>query len=249
MLIILRKLLSFWLSRPDFSQVEDVEVKDHLSAVMKMFDLRRSVDPRLKKSPKSRSTPICKLWGSAEALIANAAEFNEVLQNDGLTEAESIKRLLSFTDPKPNGKCDDFTDYIKFRLKTVDHAYLSLGDEFLARNITIAMEAAKIETARRGLRKVREKPSTENLVGKFSYENLMDGSIFGSKNRDSLRYCALPPYEYEEKKDWAKFQLRAKLDDEIWMFLHPISGFLVEQAVLVRQGEIVDSVMAGFPMI
>lgn len=240
----------FWQSKKINHEPEkNIEVKDHISAVAKMFDMRRTIYRRLHKE-RAKKTLMCELWDSTEALIANAVEFNEVLKNDGYTESESIKKLLLSAQTTPGNGCPDLMSYLRFRLEKINPEYLSLGDEFLNQAVEIAKEAAEIEMKKRANNKGLETPSTEHLVAKFSYGDLINGSIFDYEGRkNELPYCTLPPHEYEGKRDWARFQLRAKPGDEIWVYLKPFFFFFIEKAALVRQGNVIDIVTAESPAV
>jgi hypothetical protein len=234
------------------------EVRDHLSAVMKMYDLRRSVDARLKKEKNAEYTPICWLFETPEALIANAVELSEMLQDDGHTEEESIKKLLlSLNQPMPADDCTDIMSYLRFRLNAVDPEYLTLGQNILSQAVAIAKVGAKFEIEERKAiyDKDKEIPSGKYLE-KFSYNDVVNDFVHSDQaERKKRLYYSYSPFGYEEKKDWMRFQLRMKQDDELWGFgsdctiidsvcFTRISGF-----VLIRQGYRIDHIANDIPFI
>jgi len=251
--------LKKWFGSPngeDFpNEAEDAEVKDNLTSIIKMYNLRRTVDIRLAGKKLGQNLPEFKLWQTPEAMIANATSLCEVLKEDGYSEEQSIQKirnLLIKPHKSDDGKdCADLIAYLKSRLETVDPLYLLLGDDILNRAVEIAKEAARIEIDDKKLLNCNEAPSAVGVIKKFPHNGISDGSVHKSQEerRGKDFYSLLPPNDYVGRRDWLRFQIRTHEGDEIWMYLEQCSFFHIERAVLVRGGKAIDEVRAETPFI
>lgn len=221
---------------------ERVEIKRLDTALCKMVNLRWTVDKRLKKEKMAEYWPLFKVWQTTEAVIVNAVEFSETLQDDGCTEEESIKKLLSNLG-LPQDTCADLVSYLQLRLKVIDPEYLALGMDLLNQALTLARTAAALEVRNR--KQDARFPPVEWLKEKIDYHELMDESIYEhvlNQNFETLagtpvpvrktpRYALLPSSK-SEGRDWIRFQLRMRPNDEIWTFC----GSLLANGTSLRGG-------------
>lgn len=241
---------------PTLPEEDDTEIKRRDTALCRMINLRRAVDTRLKKEHGAEYWPLFKVWQTPEALIANVVEFSETLQNDGDTEAESIKKLLLNLNLPPDA-CDDLASYLQFRLEIIDPEYLALGTDLFNQALALAKVAAALEIrGRKGSSGfppaawLKEKIAPDELRDPSIYEHVPDQNIKTLAGtplyvRKNPRYTLLPSSK-SESRDWVRFQLRIRPDDEIWTF----SGSLVPDGLslragvaLIRQGQVIDRVV------
>lgn len=252
---VLKKWLGSSNDKGISNEAEDTDVKDNLTAIIKMYNLRRAVDVRLSGEKMGQNLPEFKLWATPEAIIANATALYEILQDDGHSEKESVKKICHLLK-QPHEvdvckDCNDLLSYLKVRLKVSDPEYLDLGDDILNRAVEIAKEAARIEIDDRKQHSRNEFTSDIGVIEKFPYNGISDGSVHKSQEerREKEFYSLLPHDDYVGKRDWLRFQIRASEGDEIWMYLEPFSFFHIERAVLVRGGKVIDEVRAETPFI
>lgn len=233
-------------NKPQLSQNHIHEIERMDTALRLMVNLRHKVDFRIKNGKKAEHWPLCAVWETPEALIANAVELCETLKDDGYTEAESIQKFLLNRSLSKEG-CADLISYLKFRLETVDPTYLSFN--ILDQAVTLAKIGAKIEIEKR--KKGSYFPPPEWLKERLTFEELMDDSIYDTvidqkprivignsiaknsiaKIRKNQRYALLPSSR-NKNKDWVRFQFRMRPEDEIWTF----SGSLLQNGTSLRAG-------------
>ncbi len=215
--MVWRKLITKSFSN-FFMKVRIGKIKTRDAAIIKMINLRQTVDKRLKKEKSADHWPLFEVWQTTEAMIANAVEFVESLQRDGWTEEESVKKLL-FRLGLPQDACPDLVSYLRFRLEAVDPEYLQF--DILDQVVAIAKAGAQIEIKNRT--STVTYPPTEWLLNKISYDDMSP--------------------DQRGNKDCIRIQLRMKPGDEIWVFSTPSgirSPWHVKGLALIRQGVIVD---------
>lgn len=239
-----------------FSKYENDEIKRMDTALCRMLNLRLAVDERLQKKERAEYWPLCQVWKTTEAFIVNVVEFTESLKGDGYTEEESIKKLLSSLSLPTESCAPNMRAYLQFRLKKVDPEYLSLGHEILEQAIALAKVGTNIEIQNR--KSSSGFPPAQWLKEKLSYDELMDDSIYEhitDENytswagtpipvRKNPRYTLLPGDKHESR-DWIRFQLRMRPDDEIWTFYGSLLGngtSLSAGVALLRHGNVIDRV-------
>jgi len=252
----MRNFLNFknWSLPPE---PEISEIKTRNDAITRMINLRRVVDKRLKKEKRAEHWPMFKVEQSVEGFIANVVELSEVLQGDGYTVEESMNKLLA-TLGLPQDSCSDLISYLQLRLKMLDPAYLALGTDLFDQAVAFAKTAAALEIQSRKI--APEFPPTAWRVDKISCEDIVNGVIYEQKLSYGLvsldgsptkvkkdpRHTLLPNNK-KASREWGRFQLRMKPDDEIWTFSSLItkikSPWHQTGVCLIRRGETIECIV------
>ena len=125
------------------SAQEEEEITSFNSAICRMINLRRTVDPRLRRKPAAEHWTKAATWDTPEAFIANTVELFQVLIDDGFSEHEILEKLRN---PRnlDSATHDNLVLYLQNQLKTIDPGYISLGSDLLERAIEIAGIGARI---------------------------------------------------------------------------------------------------------
>lgn len=249
-----------WLRREEkdgaLSGAENTSITRLDEALCRMVDLRHSVDPRLRNEKPADHWPMFRVWRTQEGMIANIVEFSQTLQDDGYSEVESIEKLLLGIPLSLDSCAHDLFSYIRLRLEKVDPEYLALGPELLDQAVTLAKIGADIEIQNRKSSSgfppaqwFREKLSCDEIIDDSIYEHITDenyktlGGILIPIRKNS-RYALLPQSKHESR-DWIRFQLRMRPDDEIWTFGGSLLGngtSFRAGVALLRQGKVIDRV-------
>jgi hypothetical protein len=217
-MLTLNKFITRRSAKNPVSPSVNEPIDSYNSAVIKMINLRRTVDERLQAEDPADYWPMYRLLETTEAIMANAVEFCEVLQGDGLSEAEAVKKMLSLWST-PQDECVDITSYLRLRLQVLDPDYLALG--ILDQAVMIAKEGAKAEIEKR--QKQATYPRAGWLNDKVAHEAVLPGR--------------------EGHRDCVRLYLRTRPEDEIWAFATPSdrpSPVYVKGLALMREGQIID---------
>lgn len=220
-------------------QQEEEEI-NHLFATCKMIDQRRRVDKAIKREKRASQWPSNKVLATPESLITNVVEFCEFLKNDGHTEEESIRKIAAFSKQALPQENVDLLSYLKLRLESSDPSYLTLGADLLNSAVAIA-----VSYARKAIEKRKSEmpfPPVEWLGKKIDHDKV---STYRNKlyartldGKDEIIEAPVP-----ESRDWIRFQLRIKPDDEIRSY----SGSLIpEHGLGYRAG--IALVRSGVPI-
>lgn len=224
---------------------QEAEELDYISATCKMIGLRRSVEKNIKREKSARHWPIYKILSTPESIITNIVEFHQFLKNDGLTEEESIRRLADFSGQElPPGEGVNLISYIKLRLQAQEPVYLSFGDDLLNRAVSIASACAETAIAKR-------KSATPFPPASWLQEEIPHDKILAHRNRLYARTLGgkdeVIEAEIPESRDWVRFRLRLKPDDEIRSFsgsLIPGHGLSYRAGIaLVRNGVPIEHIV------
>lgn len=200
-------------------QQEEEEI-NHLFATCKMIDQRRRVDKTIKREKRASQWPSNKVLATPESLITNVVEFCEFLKNDGYTEEESIRKIAAFSNQALPQENINLVSYLKLRLEASDPSYLALGPDLLNGAAAIAVayarkaiEKRQSETPFPPVGWLGEKIAHDKIS---TYQNKLHARTLDGK--DEIIEVPVP-----ENRDWIRFQLRIKPDDEIRSF----SGSLI----------------------
>lgn len=224
-------------------QQEEEEI-NHLFATCKMIDQRRRVDKTIKREKRASQWPSNKVLATPESLITNIVEFCEFLKNDGYSEEESIRKIATFSNQALSQENVNLVSYLKLRLEASDPSYLALGPDLLNAAAVIAVayarkviEKRRSETPFPPVGWLGEKIAHDNVS---TYRNTLCARTLDGK--DGVIEAPVP-----ESRDWIRFQLRIKPDDEIRSFsgsLIPGSGLGYRAGMaLVRNGVPIEHIV------
>lgn len=224
-------------------QQEEEEI-NHLFSICKMIDQRRRLDKTIKHEKRASQWPSNKVLTTPESLITNVVEFCEFLKNDGHSEEESIRKIAAFSNQVLPQENLNIVSYLKLRLEASDPSYLVLGHDLLDGAVAIA-----VAYARKAIEKRQSEmpfPPVGWLGEKISHDKV---STYRNKiharsldGKDEVIETPVP-----QSRDWIRFQLRIKPDDEIRSFsgsLIPGHGLSYRTGIaLVRKGVPIEHII------
>lgn len=190
--------------------------------LVRMVEIRRRKDPRLRHAKRPDDWPMFQLWATPEATILNTIEDFGWLKDGGLSDQSAFQHLdarrVSIAH-SPSRTDSTLLEYVARTLGTVDPQYLSLPSQILDQQIEMA-----------------EKWTRDEIQWKKS------GEVFPPVKwlTRQISLKDIDRVEMGKSEDWNRIKTRHIDGDELWEFSSPTEyweGLAGRQGIALIRGD------------